>query len=277
MHKYTYPMTDRYNLLRIAIISPMGNKLFGFTKAKCFTFITTSSFPFYSLHSHVSLFNGVCTVHVCTPMNKRENRDGVGEKARNNFPESLLLYYWGLNSFSFSIHPSISLIRNIFYIQYICFTRVRAFGSDSWISHIGCRPMRMTLEIALDGGDDGGSGGGTESMKREKSICVRCVYACVRVPCVSHHLWLSRASTNISYLSKWNDSRRVNIMHSLPHRIIYKAVVLFKGSRSTTNDEPNRKYHHHLKSYEQRKKTRVAEKKYDRYLVCSRYYLQSTL
>lgn len=58
--------------------------------------------------------------------------------------------------------------------------------------------MRMTLEIALndDGGDEGNGNRINEAWKK-KSICVR--DACLRV---SHHLWHSHASTDISYISE---------------------------------------------------------------------------
>lgn len=62
----THIHNDGYNLLHIDIISPMGNKLLGSTKAKCFTFITTSSSPFHSFAFTCYVYNvRMCVYSSC--------------------------------------------------------------------------------------------------------------------------------------------------------------------------------------------------------------------
>lgn len=116
MLKYTLLHTMAKSIqrtLHIDIISPMRNKLLGFTKAKCFTFITTYSslLPFFTRFTCVLV---LVRRHVFTSMNEREiaGRESEGEEAENNFPESLPLFIEDWIVFLVpSIHPSIHFSR----------------------------------------------------------------------------------------------------------------------------------------------------------------------
>lgn len=118
-----------------------------YEKAKCFAFIKTCFFshPFFAFtcahHDHVWvclepslwLWAGESARSTTRALRWAKAKlelelvkGALVSKAENNFPESLPLYYWRLNSFSFSFihsHRSSGI--------YICFTRARAFGSNS--------------------------------------------------------------------------------------------------------------------------------------------------
>lgn len=129
------------NLLHIDIISPMGNKLLGFTKAKCFTFITSSSSsasPF-CVHSHELSFrlNGVSTT-----TNERENgewRTELESKRKGgkqfSWKPSFIIEDWIVFLLLSSIHPSTSMSFGI-YFMYLLHTCSRIRHGNSSISHL---------------------------------------------------------------------------------------------------------------------------------------------